>query len=298
MFGFYSKKKKVEDAEKTRVEKTMSQSVVSEVERVVSEVERKAIYMGSSTLLTRLKAGPKIYVDSNDLSLTPHILLDGYWEEWITSAFLKEIRPGMSVVDIGANCGYYTLLACKAVGPKGLVMAIDANPRMCDLVNRSLAVNGFKDRAKVVNAAVLDKSGQIDFVVPRKYMGGATITREGINPLEYLEDDTCDIVKVDALPLHEITGGRPVDVLKIDVEGAEPAVFGGSAKLFQSAERMKVFMEFNPGFFASRGDAARFMDQVYHLGFEVKLIDFNGLAVPADRDFLVAGGHCDLLLSK
>jgi hypothetical protein len=78
---------------------------------------RDMIYLGDYTALTRTIYGHKMYVDTRDVSLAPHLLLDGYWEQWITNIFRELVKPGMTVVDVGANFGYYSVLAASLVRP-------------------------------------------------------------------------------------------------------------------------------------------------------------------------------------
>lgn len=66
---------------------------------------RMAVYLGNSRAITRTIYGHKIYVDTRDHSLTPHLLVDGNWEDWITKVFRSVVRDGMKVVDVGANIG-------------------------------------------------------------------------------------------------------------------------------------------------------------------------------------------------
>src|SRR5579871_4793090 len=68
-------------------------------------------YLGDHTLLIQTVFGHVMYVDSRDLSLTPHLFRQGYWELDVTRFFLGVVKPGMRVVEVGANVGYYTLLA-------------------------------------------------------------------------------------------------------------------------------------------------------------------------------------------
>jgi hypothetical protein len=85
-------------------------------------------YLGDHTLLMQTIFGHTMYLDSRDISLTPHLLRQGCWEPDVTRFFLRIVKPGMRVVEVGANVGYYTLLACSLVGPTGRVTAFEANP--------------------------------------------------------------------------------------------------------------------------------------------------------------------------
>ncbi len=110
--------------------------------------------MGDSRALTRTIYGHKMYVKTTDLSLAPHILLDGFWENWITKVFIREVQPGMVVCDIGANIGYYSLLAAASVGERGHLHCFEANPDVCEILFQNLDINGFLSRTTVVNKAV------------------------------------------------------------------------------------------------------------------------------------------------
>jgi hypothetical protein len=85
-------------------------------------------YLGDNTALCRVLGRYKMYVDSQDFGLSPHLMLDGYWEMWVTEALVSLVRPGMVVADIGANLGYYALLLADLVGDAGMVHAFELTP--------------------------------------------------------------------------------------------------------------------------------------------------------------------------
>lgn len=74
---------------------------------------RPIAYLGNNKALTKTVFGHKIVVDTRDMSLAPHILLDGEWEAWIVRVFLTFVKPGMNVIDVGSNVGFYSLLAAE-----------------------------------------------------------------------------------------------------------------------------------------------------------------------------------------
>src|SRR5271165_2925357 len=71
----------------------------------------KSIYLGDHLALAQVLDRFKMYVDTRDIGIAPHLLMGGHWEMWITKLFCDLLQPGMTVVDVGANFGYYTLLA-------------------------------------------------------------------------------------------------------------------------------------------------------------------------------------------
>lgn len=102
------------------------------------KIDRKAIYLGNNRAVTTTVYGHKILVDTRDVSLSPHILIDGFWEKWITDVFLRMVKPGMRVVGIGSNIGFYSLLTADRVGENGFVTCFDANAELADLTFHSL----------------------------------------------------------------------------------------------------------------------------------------------------------------
>jgi FkbM family methyltransferase len=190
---------------------------------------RTVAYCGDYTALTTTRWGDKIYVDTRDTSLAPHIMLEGDWETWVSNAFAAEMQStkGAVVVDVGANVGWYTLLACKLGAKK--VFAFEPNPRMVELLKMSVAVNGYKDRVSITQAACLAYAGAAVFTVDPREVGGGHIGGAGA------ATSTVDTVRLD-----EVIPDR-VDIIKIDVEGYEPEVIAGAAKLLES--RPRIFLE-------------------------------------------------------
>jgi predicted O-methyltransferase YrrM len=72
----------------------------------------------------------------------PSLVVRGYWEPGVTRALLRLVRPGQHVVEVGANVGWYSLLFASRVAPGGSVTTFEANPRMVELLRRTLVANG------------------------------------------------------------------------------------------------------------------------------------------------------------
>lgn len=222
-------------------------------------------YVGDGVILTRMRNGAWIYLDGADISLTPHILRKGNWEPWITPRFLEAIKSGMRVVDIGANCGYYTVLAARAVGASGKVTAIEANPRLARLTARSLGLNGCVTWTEVICAAAMDKAGDIELGTPGDFLGSSSvfITQEGRN-------HAVSTIKARGDTLDALLGADPrVDVIKIDTEGAEPLIWRGANAVLAANPRLTMFMEFAPSMIAATLPPAEFLAQIRAAGFAI-----------------------------
>lgn len=245
-----------------------------------------AIYMGGGTLLAKTEYGLKIYLDSNDISLTPHIALEGRWESWISNLFQSKIIPGNTVLDIGSNCGFYTLLASKQVGNQGRVIAFDANPRMVELLNKSIPVNGFLNITKAHNYAVSDKSDKLNFKILRKFQGSSSFDLDS----DYIVSvgDAYDQIEVQAIVLDDFLQDAKVDVIKIDIEGAEFSALKGANNLLKKNKNIKIFMEWPA---SSNGvkqeDKRRFLQYMGDMGFKFYDIMNDSSLVRAEIESLI-----------
>jgi FkbM family methyltransferase len=85
--------------------------------------------------------------------------LDGYWEIWLTIFFARVIKPGMTIIDVDANFGYYTLLFGTLVGENGHVYAVEPNPQVGARLRCSVNLNGLAKRTTIVEAAAGSSHG-------------------------------------------------------------------------------------------------------------------------------------------
>jgi FkbM family methyltransferase len=135
-----------------------------------------------------------------------------------TAAMLKEVGEGQTFFDIGANVGYYSILASRLVGPRGRVAAFEPLVRNLAYLQRHVEINN-AGNVRVLPFALSDRSGILSFSTgPNSAMGH-------LEP----EGSSGDAL-VPAATLDEIAGrlGLLPDVIKMDVEGAEMAVFRGA----------------------------------------------------------------------
>jgi len=113
---------------------------------------RFAVYQGNNIALTRILNRYAMYVDTTDLSMTPQLMMQGQWEPSVTSFLLRIVRPGMTVVDIGAGFGYFSVLAGAHVGPNGKVEAIEADPRNHEILRLNVEANGLSAQSARTSA--------------------------------------------------------------------------------------------------------------------------------------------------
>jgi len=98
--------------------------------RSIEEKSRSAArsyYLGDNTVLAVILGELRMVLDSSDRGLVPHLMLDGFWESWVTAWIISNLRRGEVALNIGANCGYYAVMMARQVGSGGKVVAIEPN---------------------------------------------------------------------------------------------------------------------------------------------------------------------------
>lgn len=211
------------------------------------------VYLGGFTALCRILGRYKFYVDTRDEGFGSNILLDGFWEMWLTMAIARYLKPGMIAIDIGANFGYYSLLMADLVGPKGILVAVEPNAHVAPKLRSSLALNGFAGRSRVVEAAAAaSNEGSA-----RLYATIAEPKNATIVSADFAADPA--LAKITDVPnwtpasvLREF---RRVDFIKIDAEGAEESILAGLKPLL-SEHKPDLVLEFNS---ARYSDAPAFL---------------------------------------
>jgi FkbM family methyltransferase len=163
------------------------------------------------------------------------LLLERYEVE-TTRFFKQHLKKGMTVIDVGANFGYYSRLAARRVGKTGRVYAFEA-----DAENFAYLVKNTKKFANItpLNMAVTDHSGMVPFF---HFTGASSSGVHSTLPADGAERRQIAGISLDDFVAQEHIAH--VDILKIDVEGAEPQVFAGMQKLL--TQKPQVVFEYTP----------------------------------------------------
>jgi len=224
-------------------------------------------YMGDNMVLTRVK-GMKMFLPADDCTISPHLILDGEWEPWVTKVFQTLVKPGMTVVDVGANVGYFTLLAAWGTGPSGKVYAFEPEPKNFRLLSRNVDVNGMT-WVTVNRKALWNKAGTAELYTTDACGGHSLIGNT--------QPTTSGKIQVETIPLDNyLTPGQRVDFIKIDAEGAEPFIMEGMQEVLKANPKAKILLEFAPMFLKASGrDPMQFIDWIKGLGYSVKLVQHD-----------------------
>lgn len=185
--------------------------------------------------------GSKMYINPDRLpksfrkTFQSYIISSG-WEELTTEMFKKVVKEGDVVVDLGANLGYYTLLAARLVGQKGKVYAFEPEPINYSLLLKNIELNGY-DNVVTMQKAISNVVGTVRLFLDNKNTGAHTI---------YQPSDRREFIEVESVTLDEFFKDKKhqVNVIKMDIEGAEMAAFSGMDRVIRENENLEMFIEF------------------------------------------------------
>jgi len=234
----------------------------------------------STVVIKEIAPGVRLFLDLSDHVIGLNILRGGYERDEI--AFVRRApEPGDVAIDVGAHIGFFTMQMADAVGSRGRVYAFEPFDANADLLERSIAENRFGDRVVFRRAAVGAAAGAATLTFPVETLnsGGAYLLRTGTVPLAGNLTREVPVVSIDALDLR-----RPVRLVKMDVEGAEPLVVRGAARVLKE-DRPTILSELHPTQLdrASGTTADAFLGEMRALGYRAHAIDRGSLGAPLDR---------------
>ena len=232
------------------------------------------LYFGDHTALVATRWGAKMLVDTRDAAIAPWIVLDGLWETHVTDWLQKTLRSGQMFVDVGANVGYFTLLGGQLVGPRGRVVAVEAHPGLAELLRRNVVLNGLYGYVTTWHRAAWSSATSLQLHQRLNFSGASSVGAIGQEALDRL-GDTEEMIEVQAVPLDDLLEGLPpVDVLKMDIEGAELQALTGLSRTLDASRDISVMFEWAPELIEAVGDKAEaLVDLLEGHGFGFRLLE-------------------------
>ena len=218
-------------------------------------------------------APPAVRVDSDvgplllpasDRMIAVALERDGVWEPEEGEVLRRLAREGMTVLDVGAHCGYFTLLLSRLVGPSGRVLAIEADPGNHALLDANVETAGAANVTTVQGAAWSAAGETLPFTLCPENTG---------DHRSYSWDTDREVAEVRSVTIDELTGdlGR-VDLVKLDTQGTEHRAVEGMRQTIER-DRPTLLVEFWPIGIRELGDRPEEVLELYRsLGFALEVV--------------------------
>ena len=227
----------------------------------------------------------KMILDENDTDVSDQIRESGWYddEKMEIQIFEKYLKSGMTVLDLGANVGFYTMLSRSIIGENGQVFAFEPSQRNANLIRASIEENSFTN-VKVVEAAVSDKIGTSTL-----YLSPDQSSAHSLLDLDFKYDKNSEIkktadVKVITIDdyLEKTVGNFKINFIKMDIEGSESNAIKGMKKTFDENKHLILISEFwLNGFLKNNKNPKDYLEMLTGLNFTINHIDeLQGKAYP------------------
>lgn len=210
-------------------------------------------------------------------------------------SFLEEhVRPGMRVIDVGANLGLYSVLIARRAGPSGRVLGFEPDPELCAALRENARLNAVAVEAH--NLALGSAPGQLA-LHKSVINSGDNHLGQAANPLFRRS------VMIEVVRLDDHLPGLAVDLVKIDVQGWELEALRGMRQTLAANASVRIYFEFSPnGYVRAHSTYQELIAFLRGLGFRIfdpiarQELDDDGLARLAQT--LAATGYTNLLASR
>jgi FkbM family methyltransferase len=227
------------------------------------------------------------FFPADDRLLMPQFVVNGEYEPQTTAYLLRELATDSVCLDVGANVGYYTCLMSR-LASNGRVVAFEADPEIFELLRDNVAINWCEKVAEPRNQAVADFSGSLTLFRRVGRSGNTSITQVPESERVVFGEPESVEFEVDCVTIDEVVAGfERLDVVKIDVEGAESLVLRGMGDTVQRLNPL-VIMEWSPGQAeAAGGSADELTGLVEDLGLTAHVFEHDGVLRAISLDDLV-----------
>lgn len=201
-----------------------------------------ATYMGSGRLLIGTRWRTRMIVPADDISLAPELAQHGEYDRWLAAYLRRRLPDAGTFVDVGAHFGTFSILGASIVGKDGTVVAYEPNPSALDFLRRNIYLN-YASQVIVAPVAAWSERTNLELIVPKGYTG-STHVNLARDEVWGIEETTLENVAGE--PLSDRCHGLTIDVLKIDVEGAELHVLRGAQSLIDDGRVRNIVVEAVP----------------------------------------------------
>jgi len=190
-------------------------------------------FISSNGEIVRNIKDNKMVLDLKDLGISRELALYKIYEKNSTNQLKKILAPGMKIVEIGANIGYYALIEAKLIGEQGHIYAFEPSPYSLSFLKRNIKLNNYHN-IEVFQKAIGAENTKSRFFIADKSNLSSFIKREG----------TVDNIEVEIIKLDDFLKNKKVDFIRMDIEGYEKEVLKGLENTLSKEDAPKyLFIE-------------------------------------------------------
>lgn len=240
--------------------------------------------------------GSKMYINMEDICLS-RLYLDGVIEKRETILFKDIIKDSQVFVDIGANIGYYSMIAGRLMSQTGMIYAYEPEPYTYSILCKNVQMNGYRN-INTFNLAISDKKGYATLWTNNRDIALASMSKNNVSLILNTRKVNQEI-RVRTFRLDDLFKDKKIDIIKIDTQGAEGLILEGAKEIMKSD--VKILTEFwIEGLREMGTDPLELLRKVQGYGFKVYLIKEEGIERLHDPIgfFLDKRGEYNLFLTK
>jgi FkbM family methyltransferase len=220
----------------------------------------------------------------HDFQMLKNFESGGIYEPEVSLYIMKNLKLGETFMDIGANNGYYTILAAELVGPTGKVISIEPNPDAFQRLLHNIEINNLKNIIPL-NIALSDKDGKATLYLNDGSENGVASLIKGEQSKPFFE--------VELKRFDDLFEDEKINIIKMDVEGSEINIIRTAENYIESHKGIKIIMEWNPSY--RTNNDFNYLSRLFHINLllpEKK----SGFEINEITEFKQLGALCNLVL--
>jgi FkbM family methyltransferase len=251
-----------------------------EAKKVLNDdLSSKGITMYGDTLCYAKVDDQLLHFNLGDRNYLEPFSNDRMYEPNNTKFLKSNLKKGMNVINVGANIGYFTLLAAREVGPEGKVFAFEPFPKTVALLQKNIDSNKYEN-VTVVPMAVSDKK-ELSYLSLK--------TDSGYNFVSSTRSAEYESIEITTTTLDDHYDVRlKLDFAIIDAEGYEPRVIEGMKNILDKNPKIQIITEYNPHTLKAAGSSdEQFLEKLELLGLDIQIVSEDGTLKKYFKDDLL-----------
>lgn len=213
--------------------------------------------------------GGKIFLNLRESQMMRARAL-GIYEYKKMKLFKKLVKPNMTILDIGVNKGYFSLLSAKLMKDKGNILSFEPDPDNCKWIKKSIAANNYKS-IRLFQIALFNKNGKKTFFKGAKSGHHSLIKNSGLGSTTIQTQKLDDFIDEENI--------TKINLIKIDVEGADIEVLEGAQKLLKN-QSPKLIIDIH------KIDRKKFFNLLENLSYNIFDYNNDGFQKITEKEFL------------